>query len=778
MTSSTPKASPTAEKPRKTTATSTLTSSTPKASPTAATREWKTVGGWNKPRNSFFNREISWLAFNARVLGLAADETIPLLERVRFLAIFSSNLDEFFQVRVAGLIERVEAGITKRSHDGLTAAEQLTEIRKIALKLCADQEQLFAQRIRPSLTTEGIHLTTVSQLEPEERNQLRSYFQHRVLPVLTPLAVDPGHPFPFISDLSLNLAVLMHDPIEKKNRFARVKVPSIFKRWVAVSEHNEDVGFYEKDVNIYETEPPSRFVAQEDVIATHLDLLFPGMEILEYHVFRVTRNADLIVDDEETADLLAAVEMELRRRQFRSAVRLELADTAPTEVAEWLLRELELQPESLYRVADTVGLSGLFEISTLPREDLKWPQWKGVTEPLLASETDKTKPANFFRILRKSNVLVHHPYSSFSKSVGEFIRQACTDPKVLAIKLTLYRTSDSPILDALIRAAEKGKQVAVLVELKARFDEEANIKWAKRLEQAGVHVAYGLIGLKIHTKIAMVVREEANGIRRYCHIGTGNYNPDTATIYEDLGLLTADPKIGEELASLFNQLTGYGHGISYQRLMVAPEQLRQRFLGLIENEINIANDSTSDIGPTSPLRTTVVTPHIIMKMNALVDPTMIEQLYEASQAGVRIDLIVRSQCCLQPGVPGLSENITVRSIVGRYLEHSRIYYFANANGPNKPALFIGSADLMPRNLDHRIEALVQIEDKNIEERIRRILDACLAHNRLAWTLTGEGVWVRYAGNNAHAKHSNVDLHDLMQQQATARSKGTDSTNSG
>ena len=758
------------------------------------------VGGWNKPLNSFFNREISWLAFNARVLSLAADETIPLLERVRFLAIFSSNLDEFFQVRVAGLMDQVEAGITKRSHDGHTAGEQLKKIRQITLKLCAQQQRLFARRIHPSLESEGIYLTTIDQLDIKDRTLLRSYFENRVLPVLTPLAVDHGHPFPFISDLSLNLAVSMRDPVNNKNCFARVKVPSMLERWVAVDESDN-------------------FVAQEEVIAAHMDLLFSGMELIECHAFRVTRNADLIVDDEETADLLAAVEMELRRRRSRKAVRLEISDSVSSEMCRWLLRELDLKEDSLYLVSGPVDLTGLSAISALPRDDLKWPQWQGITEPELAQESGTEKQPDLFAVLRKGDVLVHHPYSSFSSSVGELIHQACIDKKVLAIKMTIYRTSDSPILDALTRAAEKGKQVAVLVELKARFDEAANISWARRLEQAGAHVTYGLAGLKIHAKIAMIIREEIDGIKRYCHIGTGNYNPDTATLYEDLGLLTSDHEIGTELASLFNQLTGYGRDISYGRLIVAPGQLRSRIIDLIKKEAATARDqhplntiadqpidlikkeaatanASREQEPVEPradntddthLPRTGSKAHIIMKMNALVDPQIIEQLYKASQAGVKIDLIVRSQCCLRPGVPGLSENITVRSIVGRYLEHSRIYYFANARGPNRSEVYIGSADLMTRNLDHRVETLVQIDDTAIKNRIHGILNACLNDNDLSWTLDSTGTWSQCTDHDKHQRNleaedgeernnaddsvSSTDIHSLMHRRTRARSRG-------
>ena len=479
------------------------------------------VGGWAEPLTDYFSREISWLAFNARVLALADDADVPLLEQARYLSIFATNLDEFFQVRVSGLADRVAAELTERTLDGHTPAEQLREVRRIAAELCAEQQRLFIEKVRPALAAEGIHLLTPDEISPDECAYLRDHFEERVFPVLTPLAVDPGHPFPFISDLSLSLAVLMRDPVASEQRFARVKVPDTLDRWVETGEGS------------------CRFVALEDVIAAHLDKLFPGMEVLEHHSFRVTRNADLTLNDEDADDLLIAVQMELRRRRFQWAVRLEVADTMSDEVLDLLLRELNLRAEALVRVRGPIDLSGLNKIADLPRPELTWPHWRGITEPELVTEDG---PADFFKVLRSGDLLVHHPYSSFSRSVGALIRQAARDPAVLAIKLTLYRTSgDSPIIDALVAAAERGKQVAVLVELKARFDEAQNISWAKRLEQAGAHVAYGLVGLKIHAKIAMIVREEPDGIRRYCHVGTGNYNHRTARIYEDFGLLTANP---------------------------------------------------------------------------------------------------------------------------------------------------------------------------------------------------------------------------------------------
>ena len=684
------------------------------------------VDGWDRPTTDFFNRELSWLAFNARVLRLAADPEVPLLERVRFLAIFSSNLDEFFQVRVSGLDDRVAAGITEPDHDGRTAAEQLEQIHQVVTRLCAEQQELYDTQIRPALARAGVCLLAWDDLDATDRAAMGDHFEQRVFPVLTPLAVDPGHPFPFISDLSVNLAVTMRDPDDGADRFARVKVPNTLNRWVRIGDR-------------------PRFVALEDVIAAHLDRLFPGMELREHHVFRVTRNADFTLEDEEAEDLLAAVEMELRRRRFQRVVRLEVADTMSEAIVDRLRRELDLDGEAVFRIPGPVDLGGLAAIADLDRADLRWPEWRGITEPALAPGEDES--ADFFRVLRAGDVLVHHPYSSFSRSVGELIHQASVDPAVLAIKLTLYRTAgDSPIIDALVQAAERNKQVAVLVELKARFDEATNIGWAKRLEQAGAHVAYGLVGLKIHTKTAMIVREDPDGIRRYCHIGTGNYNHRTARVYEDFGLLTADPEVGAEIAELFNFLTGYGRNISYRRLIVAPHQFRRRLVELIDAEI------ASGRG------------RIVMKMNSIVDSAMIEKLYEASQAGVDIDLIVRGACCLRPGVKGLSERIRVRSVVGRYLEHSRLYHFANGDGPGRPATYIGSADLMTRNLDWRVEVLVRVGDPAVAGRVLEVAEIAMADDRLAWTLDGDGTWTRRRGP------AGVDTHIRLQQIARARTR--------
>jgi len=681
------------------------------------------VGGSDQNDPRYLNRELSWLAFNARVLQLAEDPVTPLLERLGFLSIFSSNLDEFFQVRVAGLHDQVAAGISGRTIDGRSPSEQLSEIRDMVERLLTRHESCLSEVVGPELEHHAIQLLDWSQLEDSEREGLSVRFRQRMFPVLTPLAVDPGHPFPYISDLSLNLAVRLSDAADGRKLFARVKIPPSLDRWVRVDDR-------------------ARYVPIEQVIAAHLDQLFPGTTILECYAFRVTRNADLTLEEEEADDLLAMVEMELRRRRFGRASRLEVAADISDEVLDLLVRELDVAAADVYRSSIPLEPGSLSAIASLDRPDLRWPEWRGITEPALASDDERV---DFFDVLRKGDVMVHHPYMSFGSSVVEFIRQASIDPDVLAIKLTLYRTSgDSPIIDSLIAAAERGKQVAVLVELKARFDEAANIGWAKRLEQCGVHVAYGLVGLKIHTKIAMVVREESDGVRRYCHIGTGNYNHHTAKVYEDIGLLTASPEMGSDLSDLFNSLTGYGRSIDFQRLLVAPEHLRKRLCELIDTEIDSGRG------------------RILMKMNSLVDKAMIEKLYAASDAGVEIDLIVRGICSLRPGVPGLSERIRVRSIIGRYLEHSRIFHFANASGLGKSRTFIGSADLMNRNLDRRVEALVSVEDPALVGRLLEFLEVELTDDRLAWTLDGTGTWTKRRGPSA------TDSHERMQQMASAR----------
>ena len=679
----------------------------------------------------FLNRELSWLDFNSRVLELAADETVPLLERAKFVAIFNQNLDEFFQVRVAGLADQVAAGVGRTSPDGLTPTEQIRALTVRVRDLVDRAEAIFLAQIVPGLAAKGIVFSSWEELDDDDRKYLVQEFDGRIFPVLTPLAVDPGHPFPYISDLSLNLAVVLRDPSTEERRFARVKVPPVLPRFVVMPDGE-------------------RFVPLEQVIGAHLDRLFPGMEVVEAIAFRVTRNADLTLAEEEADDLLAAVEMELRRRRFGGAVRLEVDAKASDEVRDLLGRELDLNEDAVHDSIAPLDLGGLWALRDLDRPDLKDDPWSPVTPARLASVEGER--VDIFSVIADGDVLVHHPYDSFSTSVEEFVRQASRDPKVLAIKLTLYRTSgDSSIIKSLIRAAEQGKQVAALVELTARFDEAANIGWARALEQAGVHVTYGLVGLKTHTKTALVVRDEGAAVRSYCHIGTGNYNAKTAKLYEDLGVLTADPVVAADLTQLFNYLTGYGRHVQYQRLLVAPYDLRDRLTALI------AGEAAAPAG----------TGRITMKMNSLVDPQLIDRLYEASQAGVEIDLIVRGICCLRPGVPGLSERIRVRSVIGRYLEHSRIYRFANGSAPGEPVVFIGSADLMPRNLDRRIEALVPVTDPSLARRVDELLEVELADDTLAWTLGADGTWTHVPQGRT------VDTHLRFQELALARASRLD-----
>jgi polyphosphate kinase len=660
------------------------------------------------PEERLLNRELSWLAFNRRVLALADDERVPLLERIKFCAIFSSNLDEFFQVRVAALKDQVAAEITKPSPDGRSPAQQLVEISDRVTELVADQEAILLDHLVPALRDAGIALCNWDDLDDDECKQLVEVFEHRVFPVLTPLAVDPAHPFPYISNLSLNLAVMVIDPERGDRRFARVKVPSLLPRFVLVPGS-------------------SKFVPLEQVIAAQLPTLFPGMELEEHWAFRVTRNADLTVEEEEADDLLAAVEMELRRRRFGRAVRLEVQHGMSREVLDLLQRELDVTDDDVYLHRAPLDLKGLFGVAALDRPDLRDEPWPATTQPRLAAAAADER--SIFSVVRQGDVLVHHPYESFATSTEELLRQASEDPRVLTIKMTLYRTSgDSPVVRSLIRAAERGVQVAALVELKARFDEQANITWAKQLERAGVHVVYGLVGLKTHSKCVLIVREEGDGIRRYCHIGTGNYNSSTARLYEDLGLLTSDPELGADLTQLFNHLTGYSREVRYRKILVAPRTMRPRFEDLIRHE--------ASLGPRG---------RIIMKMNSLVDPGMIELLYDASRAGVEIDLVVRGICCLRPGVPGLSDHIRVRSIVGRYLEHSRIFHFANGGGPGKPVFLIGSGDLMPRNLDRRVEVIAPIEAPDHQARLLEILEVNLADDVAAWQLADDGTWSRVVG---------------------------------
>ncbi|HEU5043784.1 MAG TPA: RNA degradosome polyphosphate kinase [Nocardioidaceae bacterium] len=659
------------------------------------------------PADRFADRELSWLHFNTRVLELAEDETLPLLERVRFLAIVASNFDEFFMVRVAGLKRRIAAGVAVRAASGLLPREVLAQILSTTDALMSRHAALFGDQLVPALADEGIELLRWNDLTRQEQKHCKRLFKERVFPVLTPLAVDPAHPFPYISGLSLNLAVLVRNPDTGKEHFARVKVPPIFSRFVPVGEQ--------------------RFVPLEDVISSHLKRLFPGMDVLAVHTFRVTRNEDLEVEEDDAENLLAALEKELLRRRFGPPVRLEVEESIDEHILDLLVSELGVTASEVYRLPGPLDLSGLAGIADLDRAELKYPAFVPWTHTALA-EVESASPVDVFAALGRSDVLLHHPYDSFATSVQRFLEQAATDPQVLAIKLTLYRTSgDSPIIDALVDAAEAGKQVLVIVEIKARFDERANISWARTLEQAGCHVVYGLVGLKTHAKVAMVVRDEPDGIRRYTHLGTGNYNPKTARQYEDLGLLTADEAIGDDVANLFNNLSGFSRQATYERLLVAPQSVRSGLVERIRSEV-----ACFRAGRPARIR---------IKANAVVDEALIDELYHASQAGVQIDLLVRGICALRPGVPGLSETIRVRSVLGRFLEHSRIFWFASGGSPS---VWIGSADLMHRNLDRRVETLVELPGAAQVEEVGRVLDLAFDDGTASWWLTSAGTWERHA----------------------------------
>ncbi|MEV4175589.1 RNA degradosome polyphosphate kinase [Nonomuraea sp. NPDC049709] len=660
------------------------------------------------PQERFLNREESWLQFNERVLELAEDPSLPLLERVRFLAIFANNLDEFFRVRVAGLKRRMATGLLLRTKSGLKPREELARIATIADELARRHAAAFHQQVCPQLAGEGIEIVRWDDLGREERTELRKLFRERIRPVLTPLAVDPAHPFPYISGLSLNLAVLVRNPATDHTVFARVKVPSQLPRFVPASK--------------------DRFVPLEDVIAAHLGQLFKGMEILQHHVFRVTRNEDLDVDEDVTENLMQALEKELLKRRFGPPVRLEVENTITPEVLAPLVEELELAPHEIYRLPGPLDLSGLHAIADLDRGELSYRPF--VPAEVINAEDD------IFSTLRERDVLLHHPYDSFATSVQRFIEVAAEDPRVLAIKQTLYRTSgDSPIVNALIDAAEAGKQVVVVVEIKARFDEHANISWARKLERAGCHVVYGVVGLKTHCKLALVVRQEPSGeLRRYCHIGTGNYNPKTARQYEDFGLLTADPLVGEDVTDLFIHLTGYSHHSAYRRLLVAPHSMRSGLVARIEREI-----AHQQAGRPARIR---------IKTNSLVDEPIIDALYRASRAGVPVDLWVRGICILRPGIPDLSENIRVRSVLGRFLEHSRVYEFGLGR---RPEVWIGSADLMRRNLDRRVEALVKVTSQQHKAYLIELMDHAMAETTNAWWLNSDGTWARHQGEDLQSR---------------------------
>ncbi|MGY1785908.1 RNA degradosome polyphosphate kinase [Geodermatophilus sp. SYSU D00698] len=659
------------------------------------------------PADRFLNRELSWLDFNARVLELAEDASMPLLERVKFLAIFAGNLDEFYMVRIAGLKRRLSTGLTVRSPDGLTIREQLARVTERTQELVHRHAECFERDVTPRLEAEGIRIVHWDDLAETETRRLREYFRDQVFPVLTPLAVDPAHPFPYISGLSLNLAVVVRDPETGAPRFARLKVPNNVPRFVPVGP----------------VDSQATFLPLEDLIAAHLSLLFPGLDVIDHHLFRVTRNADLEVEEDRDEDLLQALERELARRRFGPAVRLEVTETMDPQILDVLVSELEVSPQDVVTVPGLLDLASLWALYDIDRPELKDEPFVPATHPRLS---EGETPKSVFATLREGDVLVHHPYHSFATSVQRFIEQAAEDPHVLAIKQTLYRTSgDSPIVNALITAAELGKQVVVLVEIKARFDEEANITWARSLERAGCHVVYGLVGLKTHCKTALVVRRENGVIRRYVHIGTGNYNPKTARQYEDLGILTADPRVGADLTDLFNVLTGYSRQTTYRQLMVAPHGVRAGLVEKIRREARHAAE-----GRSAGIR---------FKVNSLVDERVIDALYEASRAGVPVELFIRGICALRPGVPGLSETIRVRSIVGRFLEHSRVMAFDNAG---EPEWWLGSADLMHRNLDRRVEVLLRVCDDTAQRELQAVFDAAMAPGVRCWELGSEGQWTR------------------------------------
>ncbi|MCM1983463.1 polyphosphate kinase 1 [Lyngbya confervoides] len=713
--------------------------------------------------NLFLNRELSWLWFNERVLHEAFDDRTPLLEKLKFLAIFSTNLDEYFMVRVAGLKQQVEAQVTQRSRDGLTPEQQLEAIRHELLPQVVRQHQYFTQDLRLALEQEGILIRDYQDLGPEQTYYLLQYFRTQIFPVLTPLAVDPSHPFPYISNLSLNLAVVVTDSQSGEPHFARIKVPDKLPRFVQLP--TSDLASTEGAIHWCG-------ISIEQVISQHLQDLFPGMNIEGSYLFRITRNSDIALEEDEADDLLLAIEEELRKRRFGSVVRLEVLAGMPANILQSLKQDLDLGDIDIYEVEGLVRLNDLFSLAALNLPHLKYEPWSPVVptrlanlKPLRSSSNSplsstsvvakgREEGQSIFDIIQDRDLLTHHPYDSFSASVQRFVEEAAYDPDVITIKMTLYRTSGdsmivSPIVSALIAAAENGKQVVVLVELKARFDEENNILWARQLEQVGVHVVYGVVGLKTHTKIALVVRREGPMIRRYCHIGTGNYNPKTARLYTDLGLFTCNDEIGADLTDLFNYLTGYSRQHAYRRLLVAPHNLRDRMMTLIQQEIEHQQQGRGG--------------RIIAKMNSLIDSKLIAALYLASQAGVKVDLIVRGICSLIPGIPEFSENIRVISIIGRFLEHDRIFYFHNCGAPH---VFMGSADWRPRNLDRRVEAVVPIYSSDLAQYLKQLLDIFLSDNRQAWKLTPNGTYTQQHPQPGEPERA---THVLLMQLAQQRS---------
>ena len=679
------------------------------------------------PNDRFFDRELSWLKFNKRVLELAQDEDLPIIERASFAAIFANNLDEFFMVRVAGLKRRIDTGIAVTAASGLSPRQQLRAISEQAHRLQDEHAHYMIDHILPDLAKEKIVLLSWDKLTAAEQERLSRYYRQQVFPVLTPLAVDPAHPFPYISGGSINLAVLVENPASGKSHFARVKIPGNLNRLVPVDDLTDDET----------TDVRYGFITMENLIIAHLESLFPGMIIKEARSFRVTRNEDIDVEEDDAENLLNAMEKELLRRRFGPPIRLEISDETSPFLSQLLADQLRVSADEVYRLPAPLDATVLFELGGIDRPDLKYRSFVPTTNRQIAG-VESSRAQDIFAAIRERDILLHHPYDSFSTSVQAFLAQAAADPKVLAIKQTLYRTSsNSPIIDALIDAAHAGKQVLALVEIKARFDEDANIAWARKLERAGVHVVYGIVGLKTHCKLSLVVRQEADGLRRYCHVGTGNYNPKTARIYTDLGLLTCDPVVGQDMTRLFNQLSGYAPKSSFHRLLVAPRTVRSGLIQRIRREEDAARAGKEA--------------WIKIKVNSIVDEKTIDALYRASQAGVKIDIVERGICALKPGVPGLSENIRVRSILGRFLEHSRIYAFANSDGPQigegpaaGPEVWIGSADLMHRNLDRRVEALVRITAPEQIDELIKYVDLQMADSTASWHMEADGTYVRHS----------------------------------
>ena len=679
------------------------------------------------PNDRFFDRELSWLKFNKRVLELAQDEDLPIIERASFAAIFANNLDEFFMVRVAGRQRRIDTGIAVTAASGLSPRQQLRAISEQAHRLQDEHAHYMIDHILPDLAKEKIVLLGWDKLTAAEQERLSRYYRQQVFPVLTPLAVDPAHPFPYISGGSINLAVLVENPASGKSHFARVKIPGNLNRLVPVDDLTDDEA----------TDVRYGFITMENLIIAHLESLFPGMIIKEARSFRVTRNEDIDVEEDDAENLLNAMEKELLRRRFGPPIRLEISDETSPFLSQLLADQLRVSADEVYRLPAPLDATVLFELGGIDRPDLKYRSFVPTTNRQIA-EVESSRAQDIFAAIRERDILLHHPYDSFSTSVQAFLAQAAADPKVLAIKQTLYRTSsNSPIIDALIDAAHAGKQVLALVEIKARFDEDANIAWARKLERAGVHVVYGIVGLKTHCKLSLVVRQEADGLRRYCHVGTGNYNPKTARIYTDLGLLTCDPVVGQDMTRLFNQLSGYAPKSSFHRLLVAPRTVRSGLIQRIRRE-----EEAARAGKEAWIK---------IKVNSIVDEKTIDALYRASQAGVKIDIVERGICALKPGVPGLSENIRVRSILGRFLEHSRIYAFANSDGPQigegpaaGPEVWIGSADLMHRNLDRRVEALVRITAPEQIDELIKYVDLQMADSTASWHMEADGTYVRHS----------------------------------